>query len=158
MRKMSKSDEIMKDRLHTAESNGVDAYIAKCPTNVQAKLKKIRVAIREATPGATETMSYFEMPGYSYPGHDYNGMFAWFGLKKSHIGLYLRPPTIQDHEKELASYDTTKAVVHFPLNQSIPVPLVKKLVKASIIVMREKSRSGKHSKPHEVELARPRRR
>jgi uncharacterized protein YdhG (YjbR/CyaY superfamily) len=147
MRKMSKSDEIMKDRSNTAESNGVDAYIAKCPTDVQAKLKEIRVAIREAAPGATETMSYFEMPGYSYPGYDYNGMFAWFGLKKSHIGLYLRPPTIQNHEKELASYATTKAVVHFPLDENVPVPLVKKLVKASMRVMRDKSRSGKHSKP-----------
>jgi uncharacterized protein YdhG (YjbR/CyaY superfamily) len=146
MRKMSRSDDIMKDRLHTAESNGVDAYIVKCPTNVQAKLKEIRAAIKEVAPGATETMSYFEMPGYSYPGHDYNGMFAWFGLKKSHIGLYLRPPTIQDHEKELASYDTTKAVVHFPLDENIPVSLVKNLVKASLRVMRDKSRSGKHSK------------
>jgi len=157
MRKMNKSDEIMKDRSNTAESNGVDAYIAKCPTNAQAKLKKIRLAIKEAAPGATETMSYFEMPGYSYPGYDYNGMFAWFGLKKSHIGLYLRPPTIQNHEKELASYATTKAVVRVPLDENIPVPLVKRLVKASIRVMRDKSKS-KHSEPHEVELTHPHRR
>jgi uncharacterized protein YdhG (YjbR/CyaY superfamily) len=147
MRKINRSDGIMKGRLHTAETNGVDAYIAKCPTNIQAKLEEIRSAIREAAPGAAETMSYFEMPGYSYPGYDYNGMFAWFGLKKSHIGLYLRPPTIQNHEKELASYDTTKAVVHFPLDENISVPLVKKLVKSSLRVMRDKSRSGKHSRP-----------
>ncbi len=151
MRKMKKSDQILKDRENAAGSNGVDEYIAKSPTNVQAKLKEVRAAVREVAPGATETMSYFEMPGYSYPGHDYNGMLAWFGLKKSHIGLYLRPPTIQDHEKELASYATTKAVVHFPLDENIPVPLVKKLVKTSLRVMRGKSKIGKHSKPRTLE-------
>lgn len=48
-----------------AESNSIDAYIAKCPKNVQSKLKELRAAIREAAPGAIETTSYFEMPGYS---------------------------------------------------------------------------------------------
>lgn len=82
------------------DSGSVYACIAKCPTNIQDKLKEIRAAIKEAAPGAAETTSYFEMPGYSYEGYDYNGMFAWFGLQRSHIGLYLRPPTIQNHEKE----------------------------------------------------------
>ena len=148
MRKTNKPDVIMKGgRSQTAKSDSIDAYIAKSPKAVQAMLKELRATIREAAPGAAETTSYFEMPGYSYPGYDYNGMFAWFGLKKSHIGLYLRPPTIQNHAKELASYDTTTAVVHFPLDEKIPVPLVKKLVKASVKIMKDKSRTGKSSKP-----------
>jgi uncharacterized protein YdhG (YjbR/CyaY superfamily) len=137
---MNKSDEkFMEPRLQVPESSGVDAYIASCPTNVQAKLKEVRLAIREAAPGATETMSYFEIPGYSYPGYDYNGMFAWFSFKEPYIGLHLRPPVIQDHEKELASYATTTAIVRLPLDKKIPVPLVKKLVRASIRVMKEKT-------------------
>jgi uncharacterized protein YdhG (YjbR/CyaY superfamily) len=120
-------------------SKDVDAYIAKCPKNVQGKLKKIRAAIRKAAPGATETTSYFQMPGYFYPGgYYYNGMFAWFALQKSHIGLYLRPPTIQNHKKELAGYATTKSAVHFPLDEKIPAPLVGKLVKASVKIMKSK--------------------
>ena len=91
-------------------------------------------------------MRYFEIPGYSYPGYDYNGMFAWFSFKKSYIGLHLRPPTIQDHEKELASYATSKSIVRLPLDTKIPIPLVKRLVKASIRVMREKPVSGKNPK------------
>ncbi|MGA2875119.1 MAG: DUF1801 domain-containing protein [Nitrososphaerales archaeon] len=144
MRKMNKSHE---ERSRTAESSTVDEYIAKCPKDVQAKLKEIRSAMREAAPGATETTSYFEMPGYSYPGYDYNGMFAWFGLQKSHIGLYLRPPTIQNHSKELVSYATTKAVVRLPLDKKIPVTLVKRLVKASVIIMKDKSKTSARSKP-----------
>ena len=122
----------------TEDSESVDAYIAKCPKNVQGKFKEIRAAIKEVAPDANETTSYFEMPGYYYPGYDYNGMFAWFGLQKSHISLMLRPPTIQNSQKELTAYDTTKAVVHFPLDAKVPVPLVKKLVKASLKIMKEK--------------------
>jgi len=128
-------------------SKDVDAYIARCPKDVQAKLKEIRAAIRDAAPGATETTSYFHMPGYFYPGYDYNGMFAWFGVRKSYIALLLRPPTIQGHEKELAGYARTKAAVHLPLDKRIPVPLVKKLVKASLEVMKSKPGEGAPSKP-----------
>jgi uncharacterized protein YdhG (YjbR/CyaY superfamily) len=111
-----------------------------------AKLNEIRAAIREAAPGAIETTSYFHMPGYFYPGYDYNGMFAWFGLQKSHMALLLRPPVIQDHEKELVGYATTKAAVHLPLDKEIPVPLVKKLVRASVRIMKDKSRTDASSK------------
>ncbi len=119
-------------------SDDVDTYIAKCPKKLQGKLKEIRAAIREAAPGATETMGYFRMPGYYFPGYDYNGMFAWFGLQKAHISLLLRPPTIRDHADELAEFTTTKAALHLPLGREVPIPLVKKLVKASLKVMKDK--------------------
>ena len=125
-------------KLVTANSASVDTYIAKCPKSVQANLKDIRAAIRKVAPDVNETTSYFEMPGYYYPGYDYNGMFVWFGLQTSHISLMLRPPTIQNFQKELAAYDTTRAAVHFPLEAKIPVPLVKKLVKSSLKIMKEK--------------------
>ncbi|MDG7010535.1 MAG: DUF1801 domain-containing protein [Nitrososphaerota archaeon] len=128
-------------------SKDIDAYIAGCPKDIQAKLNEIRAAIREAAPGATETMSYFHMPGYFYPGYDYNGMFAWFGLQKSYIALLLRPPVVQDHQDELSGYHTTKAAIHLPLYERIPVPLVKNLVKASVNVMKEKPRALASPKP-----------
>jgi uncharacterized protein YdhG (YjbR/CyaY superfamily) len=147
LRKMNKSAGVTEGRSDTAESNDVDAYIAKCPKEIQGKLKEVRAAIREAAPGATETMSYFDIPGYSYPGYDYNGMFAWFSFKRPYIGLHVRPPAIQNHEKELAGYATTKAIVRIPLDKRIPVPLVKKLVRASVRIMKDKAKSGIPSKP-----------
>ena len=126
------------------KAKNVDAYIASAPKEVQGKLKELRAAIKKVVPGANESISY-QMPGYSYEGYDYKGMFAWFGLQSSHIGLYLRPPTIQNHKKELAGYVTTKSAVHFPLDKKIPLPLVKKLVKASLRIMKDKS-SGRPKK------------
>jgi uncharacterized protein YdhG (YjbR/CyaY superfamily) len=115
---------------------GVDEYIADCPVEAQSQLNEIRAAIREVAPDAIETVSYFQIPGYSYPGYDYNGMFAWFSYKQPNIRLHVRPPVIQDHEGDLGAYATTKSIVSFPLSKEIPMALVKSLVLASIEVMK----------------------
>ncbi len=120
------------------EPGGVDEYIAKCPKGAQGRLRKIRAAIREAAPGSIETVSYFRWPGYRYEGdYDYNGMFAWFSFKEPNVRLHVRLPVIQDHKKELAGYETTKAVVFFHAGEEIPSSLVKKLVRASIKAMED---------------------
>jgi uncharacterized protein YdhG (YjbR/CyaY superfamily) len=106
-------------------SRDVDAYIARAPKEAQSKLMDVRGAIREVAPDAAESISY-GMPSYD------NGKIAWFGLMKSHIGLYLRPPIIAEHKKELSGYKTTKSAVHLPLDQDIPIPLIKKLVRARV--------------------------
>jgi len=107
-------------------SKDVDEYINSASMEVQAKLRQVRKAIREAAPEAKESISY-KMPYYSYKGR-----LAWFGLQRNHIGLYLRPPVVEEHKKELAGYGTTKSAVHLPLDKKIPVALVKKLVKARV--------------------------
>lgn len=122
------------------KTSEVDEYIEKCPKEAQGGLVKIRAAIQAAAPGATERTDYFQMPGYSYPGFDYDGMFAWFSFKKPYIRLHVRPPVIQEHGKELASYPTTKAIVSFPMGKPIPMGLVKRLVKGSLKAMKDKSK------------------
>ncbi len=120
-------------------SNDVDDYIARCPKEAQGDLAKIRAAILATAPGATERTDYFQIPGYSYRGFDYDGMFAWFSFKKPHIRLHVRPPVIQEHRKELAGFSTTKAIVSFPMGKPVPMMLAKKLVKASLKAMKDKS-------------------
>lgn len=120
---------------------GVDAYIAKCPKGVQGTLKSLRVAIRQVAPDAVETTSYFQMPGYFYGGdYAYNGMFVWFSFKSPYARLHVWPPVIKNHKKELVGYPTTAAIVSFPADKKIPVALVKKLVKASLKAMKDKSK------------------
>jgi uncharacterized protein YdhG (YjbR/CyaY superfamily) len=105
-------------------SMNVGAYIAAAPKEIQPKLRKIRAAIREIAPNAAESISY------GIPFYDYKGRLAWFGLQKTHIGLYIRPPVIAEHKRELSGYVTTKSAVQLPLDKEIPVSLIKKLVKA----------------------------
>jgi uncharacterized protein YdhG (YjbR/CyaY superfamily) len=102
----------------------VDAYIASAPKEVQGKLKELRAAIKETAPTAVERISY------GMPYYHYKGRLAWFGLMKTHIGLYLRPPIIKAHKKELANYVTTQSAIHLPLDKKLPISLIKKLVKA----------------------------
>jgi uncharacterized protein YdhG (YjbR/CyaY superfamily) len=131
----------LKNKRISMEKNSaknVDEYIAKCPKEAQDKLKSIRTVIREVAPDSTERTDYFQIPGYSYEGYDYEGMFAWFSFKKPNVRLHVRPPVIQEHKKELEGYSTTKAIVSFPVDKELPMALVKKLVKASIKVMKEK--------------------
>ena len=102
----------------------IEVYIARAPRCVQGKLKELRSAIKQVAPGANESISY-RMPYYSY-----RGRLAWFALMKNHIGLYLRPPVIAEHKRELTAYKTTKSAIHFALDKKLPIPLIKKLVRA----------------------------
>ena len=120
---------------------GVTEYIARCPKDAQGALKSMRRAIRQVARGAVETVSYFQMPGYFYGGDfAYNGMFVWFSYKKPFARLHLWPPVIKNHKKELAGYLTTTAIVSFPADKKIPATLVKKLLKASLKAMKDRSK------------------
>ena len=122
------------------KNHEVDEYIARCPKESRRDLARLRAAIRAAVPGATERTDYFRMPGYSAPGVDsYDGMFAWFSFKKPHIRLHVPPSVIRECRKELAGYATTKAIVSFPMGKPVSMTLVKKLVKASVKAMKNKS-------------------
>ncbi len=130
-RRNSKSDAIV--------PGGVDEYIKACPAEVQPRLREVRSAIRKAAPGSTETVSYFDMPGYLYPGYDYNGMFAWFSFKPPYVRLHVRPPVLENSGKAVAGFATTKAIISFPAHGRMPKMLISKLVKASIKAMKQRS-------------------
>ena len=112
--------------------NGVDEYIAAAPKEVQLKLKEIRAAIREVASDASESISY-GMPFYSYKGEEgFKGRLIYFGLLKSSIALYMRPQDIEPYTKEVEEYKSTKSALQFPLDQAIPISLVRKLVKEAM--------------------------
>ena len=108
----------------TPKSKNVDAYIAAAPKEVQGKLKELRAVIRKAAPKAEEKISY-GMPYYGYKGR-----LAYFALAKTHVGLYIPTPVIAEHKKELKDYGTSTATVRFPLDKTLPIALIRKLVRA----------------------------
>ncbi len=130
--------------------------MAEAPREHRAKLAEIRAVIQAAVPDATERFSY-RMPGYAYDGYRYKGMFAWFGLQSGHLGLYLRPPTLERHRRELELYTKTKSAVHLPLDRAIPVRLVQKLVRASVRIMKEREPPRRDVAPARARATRARR-
>ncbi|HUH82515.1 MAG TPA: DUF1801 domain-containing protein [Nitrososphaerales archaeon] len=97
----------------------------RAPAEARAKLREVRSAIREAAPEAKESISY------RIPYYFYRGRLVWFGLFSKHIGLFIRPPVLEEHRSELKGYVMTKSSLHLPLGEDVPVGLVKKLVKAA---------------------------
>ncbi len=104
----------------------VDEYIQSAPKETQAKLHALRKAIKEAAPDAYEKLSY-GMPYYGYKGR-----LAYFAYAKNHVGLYVMPPIVEQHNEELTDYKTAKATIRFPLDKDLPLPLIKKLIKAGV--------------------------
>ncbi len=111
---------------------GVKEYIKACPAEARMSLNEIRAAIHEVAPDAVETVSYFNIPGYSYEGFEYNGMFAWFSFKAPFVRLHIRPYALATLKRELEKFVKTRAIVSFPLSAPIPKTLVKRLVRASL--------------------------
>lgn len=101
----------------------VNEYIGTFPKNVQRQLKKVRLTIRKALPGAVETISY------QIPTFKVNGKYViYFAAWKNHIALYPIHTGVESLKKELAKYKGSKSSVHFPLDKPMPVALVKKIV------------------------------
>jgi len=111
----------------------IDEYIAGYPRKVQAILRKIRVTIKKAAPGAQETISY------QIPTFKLNGTLISFAAYSQHIGLYPAPAGSERFNRELSAYRTSKSTVRFPLDQPIPYDLVTQIVKLRVKANQEKA-------------------
>jgi uncharacterized protein YdhG (YjbR/CyaY superfamily) len=101
----------------------IDEYIATYPKNVQIILKEIRHTIKEAAPEAKETISY-QMPAFKQ-----NGVLVWFAAFKDHISFFPKVSAIEAFKEKLSSYQTSTGTIQFPMNQPIPLDLVKEVVR-----------------------------
>jgi len=101
----------------------IDEYIAGFPEDIQVILQNLRRVIHEAAPEAQETISY------SMPAFKQDGILVYFAAFKDHIGFFPTSSGISAFTKELATYDTSKGTVRFPLDKPLPVNLIKKMVK-----------------------------
>ncbi len=98
-------------------------YAARFPKEAVLLLKKMRLTIRKAAPGAAERISY-GMPAYFQ-----NGVLVWLGAHQNHIGLYPRASGVAAFKKELSGYKWAKGSVQFPLDKPLPLGLVSRIVK-----------------------------
>jgi uncharacterized protein YdhG (YjbR/CyaY superfamily) len=104
----------------------MDDYIAGFSGDVQERLKKIRMTIREAAPQAQETMKY------NIPTFTFNGNLISFAAYKKHIGLYPAPEGDPEFHQELSRYKAEKSTVKFPIDQPIPFDLITRIVRLRI--------------------------
>ena len=103
--------------------NTIDEYIAPFSKNIQSSLEEIRQTIREAAPEAKEVISY-KMPAFKQ-----NGILVWFAAFKNHIGFFPKASATEAFKNKLASYQISKGTIRFPLNEPLPLNLIKEIVK-----------------------------
>jgi uncharacterized protein YdhG (YjbR/CyaY superfamily) len=107
-------------------AGNIDEYIEQFPANVQAILQKLRGTIKKTAPAAEEVISY-QMPAFKY-----HGMLVYFAGYKNHVGFYPTSSPMKVFKDRLTDYKTSKGAIQFPINDAIPLTLVKDIVKFRI--------------------------
>ena len=106
-----------------AKPTTIEEYIESAPVECQEKLRQMHQCVRESAVGATESLKW-GMPAYSF-----QKILVTYAAFKHHIGFYPMPSAIKAFAKELKNYKTAEGSVQFPLDQKLPVALIKKIVK-----------------------------
>jgi uncharacterized protein YdhG (YjbR/CyaY superfamily) len=89
-------------------------------------------------PNAEEKISY-QMPAFYL-----DGILVWFAAHPNHIGFYPRASAITKFKRELSRYKNAKGSVQFPLDEPLPVELIKRMVRFRV---EENVKKGKKKVP-----------
>jgi len=103
--------------------SSVDKYINQFEGSAKVRLIQLRELVQATVPDATEGIMY-GLVGYKLRGKP----LIYFGGFDHHIGLYATPQGHQAFQEELSQYKQGKGSVQFPLDQPLPLDLVKRIV------------------------------
>lgn len=104
--------------------SSVDEYIDQFDSEVKARLLILRELVRAEVPEADEGLMY-GLVGYKL----YKKPLVYFGGFAHHIGFYATPQGHAAFADDLAHYKQGKGSVQFPLDQPLPVDLVRRMVR-----------------------------
>jgi uncharacterized protein YdhG (YjbR/CyaY superfamily) len=115
----------------------VDDYIGAQPETARAVLERVRVAIREALPGADETISY-NIPTYKLDG----GVVIYFAAWKKHFSLYpASAKLIESFKNDLTEATINKSTIRFPLAEPVPVRLIGRIARYRVKELAERAKA-----------------
>ena len=111
----------------------VDEYLANTPEPARSTLKHIRAVIKSVVPKETT-----EVISYGIPMFKFNGMLVGYAAFKKHCSLFPTGSGVLDNfEKELKGYRTSKGTIQFPPDKPLPDSLIKKIVRARVAENKE---------------------
>src|SRR5436853_2085257 len=115
----------------------IDEYLAGVGAHQQIALEKLRKTVRAVAPKAEECISY-GIPAFRLNGRS----LVFFGAWANHCAFYPgSSATLKKFRNELRDFQTSKGTIRFSPGNPLPVPLVRKLVKARIAENNNKNRS-----------------
>lgn len=117
---------------------GVEEYFAQFPPAVQERLTQIRSLV------ATEASAAVELMSYGIPTFDQDGehLIHYAGYAR-HIGLYPGSQATVDFAAEFSVYKHAKGSVQFPLDQPLPLELIRRVVQSRLAAVAAKSAARK---------------
>lgn len=126
----------------------MDEYIDTFPDDVKRILSELRQTIKEVAPDAEETINY-QIPTFTL-----NGNLVHFAAFENHIGFYPTPSGMEAFKEELSRYKGAKGSVQFPIDEPLPLPLIRRIVeyrvKENLERKQKKKSSGRKSQKGEV--------
>jgi uncharacterized protein YdhG (YjbR/CyaY superfamily) len=106
----------------------VGAYLASLRPKDRAALARLCRVIKAVAPGGIEVFRY-RIPIYQHRGK----LLVGYAAFPNHCSLFVMSTRVmREHATDLERYDTSKGTIHFSPGKSLPVGLVRKLVKARI--------------------------
>jgi uncharacterized protein YdhG (YjbR/CyaY superfamily) len=104
-----------------ARPRTITDYIDAAPKEARKKLREMRACIRASAPGAKESLKW-GMPAFSY-----RRILVTFAAFRHHIGFYPTPSAVRAFKKDLSKFATAKGSIQFPLDNPLPLPLIRKI-------------------------------
>lgn len=99
----------------------VSEYIDQAPNETQEKLREMRACLGEVAPDAEESLKW------STPAFSLDRILFTYGGFKQHVGFYPTPAAIEEFEEELEGYETGEGSIQFPLDEPLPVDLIREI-------------------------------
>jgi uncharacterized protein YdhG (YjbR/CyaY superfamily) len=114
----------------------IRAYLSAQPPATRRALRQIRAEIRRAVPGAVEVFSY-GIPGFRFDGRS----LIWYAGWARYCSLYpLTAGMRASNAAVLARYSSGKGTARLPLDEPLPLPLIRKLVRARAAEIRQRGK------------------
>ena len=101
----------------------VDVYIANFNDETQKRLERLRELVKNTSPDGIEAISY-GLIGYKRNGKP----LVYFGGFEKHIGFYATPNGHAAFAEDFAKSKQGKGSVQLPLDQPLPLDLIKRVV------------------------------
>jgi uncharacterized protein YdhG (YjbR/CyaY superfamily) len=99
----------------------IDQYIDSFPLETQIALNQIRSILKEVVPQSMELISY------NMPAIKLKKVLVYYAAYKNHIGFYPTSSWIKAFENDITEYKHSKGAIQFPLNEPLPLELIKKI-------------------------------
>jgi len=126
----------------------VEEYIRGFEPPTRRILRALRKAIRERAPDATEAIRY-GMPTFRLKGN-----LVHFAAYARHIGFYPTSSAIDAFKHELARYKCGRGTVQFPIDDPLPLDLIRRMVEYRVAECRQSAATRKKARrPRETPRA-----